>query len=147
MQKKILAAIICVVIVVGTSGAVAYQKLNSRKGNSYPITVQYYIVPNPTEFNISQYSLSPYIGWATDMSIDASLSCNHTSSLDCHNFYLTSNGQPLKMLYVDNSTVTIQGGIPLFKQLNFQVEGNQTNYRLAYQGNNVNIIQSSTPVA
>jgi hypothetical protein len=130
--------------VIGTAGVIAYQTLDREKSN--PITVQYYVVPNPIEFNITQYELSSYLGWATSIAIDASFSSNKTVSLDCHNFYLTSNGQPLKMLFIDNSTVTIQSGVALFHQLKFEVEGNETSYQLAYHGNNVNLIQSDTSV-
>jgi len=144
-HKKTPAITVCVIILTGAIVALFFHTTTSA-GNPVPISVHYYVIPDPSEFNITQYEVSSYHGWVTSVSIDAFFSSNKTVSFNCHNFYLTTKGKPTRMLYVDNSTINIEAGTPLFHQLNFEVEGNATSIQLAYHGSDVSIEQSSTPI-
>ena len=142
MNKKILAVIIAIVVIVGAIGVIAYQML---KTSPALITVTYQ-APKAS-FNYIDQSVAQvdyhtqYYGWTTSMTFYVNFTSTKSATLNIANFYLTYNGNTLPTISHDSGTTSITGGYINPDLFTFILEVNVTSYQLACHASNVNIVE------
>ena len=134
MNKKILAVIIAVIVIVGISG-VAYVVLNSSPAR---ITITYTSTHGTEDITASNYPLIDKIGYngiATWIVFNLNITTTKSTAFNMNNCSIKCDSQSLIVMNENALVVNLQSGQINSGTVDFLIEGNVTgNFQLGYNG-------------